>query len=246
KKEPPKEGEKRPPETPKPEPPKREEGKEPQKPPEFVPPKINETLRPLMELIEKKEGRFALIEIDSASDFVHVEDVLRDYDIAYGLWLENTHMSSSYRPGRDWNLAAEAIGKAKLPTVLKPVLNWESFTRIRYNLAKLLLDAGAQVAFQPPSESPTGFETTLIGLAEVVKAGLSRKQALEAVTVAPAKLLGVGERIGTIAEGRDADLVFLDGDPFDPLARVVRVMIEGHVVYEWKAADPQCGGAAPK
>jgi imidazolonepropionase-like amidohydrolase len=69
-------------------------------------------------------------------------------------------------------------------------------------------------------------------LALLVKSGLPRKVALTAVTVHPARVLGMEKRVGTIRPGGDADLVFFDGDPLDPLTRVVRVMIDGATVYE--------------
>lgn len=57
--------------------------------------------------------------------------------------------------------------------------------------------------------------------------GLPREAALAAVTSVPAKLLGQGDRLGTIATGRDADLVALSADPFDLSAAVVWTMIDG-------------------
>jgi imidazolonepropionase-like amidohydrolase len=52
------------------------------------------------------------------------------------------------------------------------------------------------------------------------------------VTLHPAMLLGVESRIGSIQVGRDADLVFLSGDPVDPLTEVRRVMVLGRIVWE--------------
>jgi uncharacterized protein YjiS (DUF1127 family) len=204
---------------------------------EFVPPKINEAYRPLMELIQKKEGRFALVEMDNAADFVHLQDVLEDYEIAYRLWLDNSPMRSSYRPGRDWNLAAEAVGKAGLPVVLKPTVNWESYTRNRYNLARMLIDAGAPIALQPLAETRGEFASYPIDVADLVRSGLEREEALAAMTLGAARILGQEKHIGSIEAGRDADLIFFDGDPFDVTARLVRVMIQGRVVHEWKPAD---------
>lgn len=62
--------------------------------------------------------------------------------------------------------------------------------------------------------------------------GLGRTTALEAVTVRAAELLGVGDRIGSLAEGRDGDLVIIDGDPLDPRSKVERVLINGETVYD--------------
>ena len=60
--------------------------------------------------------------------------------------------------------------------------------------------------------------------------GLDRSVALQAVTSIPAKLLEVDGRVGSIASGLDADLVALNGDPFEFTTAVDWVMIDGKVV----------------
>jgi imidazolonepropionase-like amidohydrolase len=52
------------------------------------------------------------------------------------------------------------------------------------------------------------------------------------VTLHPARILGVEARVGSLKEGKDGNLLFLNGDPFDPLTRVEKVMIEGEVVAQ--------------
>jgi imidazolonepropionase-like amidohydrolase len=54
---------------------------------------------------------------------------------------------------------------------------------------------------------------------------------LRAVTSVPAKLLGVSDRFGIIASGRQANLVALDGEPVAPGSRVAMVFIKGSMVY---------------
>ena len=59
------------------------------------------------------------------------------------------------------------------------------------------------------------------------------------MTLWPAEILGVGDRVGSVARGRDADLVFLSADPFGAGAVVRRVMVNGEFVFERKEADVQ-------
>lgn len=61
--------------------------------------------------------------------------------------------------------------------------------------------------------------------------GLSREEALKAITIYPAELLGISDRVGSIEPGKDADLVFLTGDLFDMRNRIAATMINGEVVY---------------
>ena len=57
--------------------------------------------------------------------------------------------------------------------------------------------------------------------------GLPPGAALEAITRTPARLLGLEDRVGTLEAGRDADLVALDGDPFELTTRVQWVLVDG-------------------
>jgi imidazolonepropionase-like amidohydrolase len=52
------------------------------------------------------------------------------------------------------------------------------------------------------------------------------------LTAAPARFLAIDNRVGTLAVGRDADLVVLSGSPFELSTRVLAVMIDGQWVYQ--------------
>jgi imidazolonepropionase-like amidohydrolase len=60
-----------------------------------------------------------------------------------------------------------------------------------------------------------------------VRNGLSPERALAAITIVPAKILGIDDRTGSLAAGLDADLVVWSGDPFDPTTRAESVFIAG-------------------
>ena len=63
-------------------------------------------------------------------------------------------------------------------------------------------------------------------------AGLGTDDALAGLTATPAKLLSIDKRVGTLAIGKDADLVVLSGPPFELSTRVLAVMIDGQWVYQ--------------
>ena len=63
-----------------------------------------------------------------------------------------------------------------------------------------------------------------------------RVAALQLVTLAPAQQLGISERVGSIEEGKDADLVLLNGDPFSSLSRVEWTMVDGVLEFERRDA----------
>jgi imidazolonepropionase-like amidohydrolase len=61
--------------------------------------------------------------------------------------------------------------------------------------------------------------------------GLGHDRALKAITVEPAKLLGIADRFGTIEVGKAADLVLYDGDPFEHATHVTHTVVGGRVAY---------------
>lgn len=75
-------------------------------------------------------------------------------------------------------------------------------------------------------------DTTLVQAALFVKEGLSEHKALEALTIASARLNGIEDRVGSLAPGKDADLVIWDGPLFDIMTRPSLVMIDGEVVHK--------------
>ncbi len=65
-----------------------------------------------------------------------------------------------------------------------------------------------------------------------VRGGASERQALEAVTMAPAKMMGLDDRIGSIEKGKDADILILNGAPLDYRTYVEQAIVAGKVSYD--------------
>lgn len=65
-----------------------------------------------------------------------------------------------------------------------------------------------------------------------VREGLSEKKALEGITIAPAKNLGINDRVGSIEPGKDADLSLWTEHPFHFSATPVMTMIDGEIIYK--------------
>lgn len=70
-----------------------------------------------------------------------------------------------------------------------------------------------------------------------VRAGLSRETALAALTLHPARMLDLGERIGSLEGGKDADFIVLSGDPLSVYTRVEQTWVAGAKVFDYANAE---------
>lgn len=99
-----------------------------------------------------------------------------------------------------------------------------------FHLPLSLIRAGVRTAIVTAHPHlPAQYLNIAAGLA--VAEGLTADEAWRSVTLTPAEIIGVADRVGSIEPGKDADLVLWDGDPFELLTRVVWTMVEGKVVY---------------
>ncbi|HEX7901327.1 MAG TPA: amidohydrolase family protein [Planctomycetota bacterium] len=105
--------------------------------------------------------------------------------------------------------------------------------------AAILRKAGVRFAIVPPGlDAGTGgipgrdLGYLPMEAAFAIRGGLDEATALEAITIRAAEACGVETRIGSIEEGKDADLVVTDGDPFDYRTLVELTMVNGRVYYE--------------
>ena len=100
---------------------------------------------------------------------------------------------------------------------------------------KTLDDAGVLVAHMTDHPIvPVGYLSIQAGLS--VRAGMTAERALRTITCNPAEILGLGDEIGALTAGRQADLVVLDGPPLQVASRVQSTWIGGTCVY--RAGEP--------
>lgn len=192
----------------------------------FKPPPIDPKYQPLVDLIEKKDGARMMVQLRRASDLLHLDDVLDRYeDLSYTLYLA-TGRSTDYRH------IVDKLGERKAQLAIRPWIHYLPQTTFRYNLIAKLTEAGCEVSVVPHYDTKIELNRLRERLAALVRAGLKKEDAYKMLTLHPAKLIGLDEKIGSIEKGRDADLVFFDGDPLDPHSTVRRVMILGDTVYD--------------
>jgi imidazolonepropionase-like amidohydrolase len=71
-----------------------------------------------------------------------------------------------------------------------------------------------------------------------VKYGLDRDTAIRALTINPARIIGVADRLGSLGPGKDGDVVVWSGDPLDVLSRVERAFMDGLEIYTAVDGEP--------
>lgn len=100
--------------------------------------------------------------------------------------------------------------------------------------AALLTRAGIPVSIESGYEAYVPKTRVVLYEAAVAMArgGLPYEEALKAITINPAKLLGLDSRIGSLEKGKDADLVLFNGDPFEYTTKPCVVIIDGKVEAE--------------
>ena len=102
-----------------------------------------------------------------------------------------------------------------------------------WNTAAHLAEGGVPFAIALPDAVSPRHLLFAAGVAS--RGGLDSAQALEAITLGAARVLGVDERVGSLSAGKDADLCVLTGDPLDPTSSVIATWVAGH--EGWSAPE---------
>lgn len=115
-------------------------------------------------------------------------------------------------------------------TMARPYGDMENMT---IENAAILTKAGIPVSIESGFEGYVPKSRVILFEAALAAANeMPYQEALNAVTINPAKLLGLDKRIGSIEKGKDADIVLYDGDPFEYTTHVCRVIIDGQLVAD--------------
>jgi imidazolonepropionase-like amidohydrolase len=101
----------------------------------------------------------------------------------------------------------------------------------RFISGAALEKVGAPVAFHT-DDGITDSRLFLRMAALAVRAGMSRQKALEAVTIAAARMLDLDGRVGSLEPGKDADFILLSGDPLSAYTKVLETWVEGVKVFD--------------
>ena len=167
----------------------------------------------------------ALVGINKASDYLHFLDALGEEEIQWALQVPIARESDLYFVKGEDSLTDRHV-------VMTPVLSVPPGTLRSRSMAAEFVAVGAKVTFVPRSDSTTAHESWLRDVGELVRVGLDADAALSAMTLHGAEVLRVEDRVGSLEKGKDANILFFDGDPFAATTNLEAVLLEGDFITD--------------
>jgi imidazolonepropionase-like amidohydrolase len=137
--------------------------------------------------------------------------------------------------GTEAHLLADLIAAESIPVIIGPLFTSRSKVELRNrSLANPGRLAAAGVTIAITTDHPVVPINFLIHQASLaVKEGLDRDTALRSITINPARIIGVADRLGSLEPGKDADLVIWSADPLDVTSRAERAYQDGLEIYAY-------------
>lgn len=143
----------------------------------------------------------------------------------FGVGLTLEHVTEGH-------MIVDELAKENLPLAVGPTFGHASKFELQnktWETPSILAKAGCHVSIITDAPvTPLHYLPLCAGLA--IKAGMDEYEALRAVTINPAEHIGIADRVGSLEEGKDADVVIVDGCPFDVTGVIKHVLINGEEV----------------
>lgn len=159
------------------------------------------------------------IEVNAAKDIVSALEWIEKRDLRVVL----TGVAEGWK-------VAEKIAKAGIPVITGPVLSLPTRDAdtydAPYNNPARLHEAGVKVALRTNDTENVRNLPFNAGFAAAY--GLGIPDALKTITLHPAEIFGVDDKLGSLEEGKNATLFIADGDPFEPKTQIQQVFIDGY------------------
>ena len=127
------------------------------------------------------------------------------------------------------HMIVNELVRADVPLAVGPTFGHASKFELQnksWTTPGILANAGCHVSIITDAPvTPLHYLPLCAGLA--VKAGMDEYDALRAITINPAEHIGIADRVGSLEEGKDADIVIMVGTPFDVDSKIQHVLIDG-------------------
>lgn len=161
-------------------------------------------------------------------------EVNKDKDILSAIrWVKEKDIKKVIFTGVDegWRVA-DSLAQANIPVVTGPILSVPGRSSDRYDIAYknagLMQQAGVKVAIRTDETENVRNLPFNAGFAAAY--GMGIEEALKAVTIVPAEIFGVADKIGSLTKGKIANIVVCDGDIFETKTQISHLFIDGYQV----------------
>ena len=156
-----------------------------------------------------------------ADDICTAIRISKEFDVLYTI-----------EPCTEGHLIVDELKRADIPVAVGPSLSHASkieLVNMTFDTPGILAAAGLNVSIITDAPViPQQYLPLCAGLA--VKAGMRPFDALQAITINPARHLGIQDRVGSLEVGKDADIVLADGDPMVSSTNIISVILNGKKV----------------
>lgn len=169
----------------------------------------------------------ARIHAHRADDIMTAIRISEEFNLDYSI----EHCTEGYK-------IADILAEKGVTCVVGPMLMGPSkheLWEVKLETAGILTKAGARVCLQADTSSATRWLPIHVGL--TIKHGMPEEEAFKAVTIYPAELLGIKDKVGSLEVGKDADIAIFDGHPFCNFTKCELTMIDGKV---WHCTLDDC------
>jgi imidazolonepropionase-like amidohydrolase len=179
-------------------------------------------LEPWLPVLDKKIPLKA--HIHRTDDILTVIRIAKEFDLNLTL----DHCTEGH-------LIVEEIKKSGYPAIVGPSMASRNKTEVvntDFKTAGILASQGVLVAIT--TDHPViliQYLPICAGLA--AKKGLGIEEGLKAITINPAKICGVSDRVGSIEVGKDADIAIFTGNPMETFTHTAYTIIDGEIIYNW-------------
>lgn len=174
-------------------------------------------------LIPVLKGKMkARIHAHRADDIMTAIRISEEFNLDYMI----EHCTEGYK-------IADILAEKKVRAIVGPLNMGHSkqeLWEVSWKNPAILVEAGVTVALQMDTSAHTIFLPIMAGIA--VKEGMKYEDALKGMTIVPAQILGLGDRMGSLEVGKDADITIFTGDPLSNFSKCIFTMIDGEIVHQ--------------
>jgi hypothetical protein len=149
--------------------------------------------------------------------------------------IDQFHLKGIIKASKGVLKYAELLGEKKIPVIWGGTKGipgrWEPFD-LNYHTAAVLAEKGVLFTFDSGGWGPESrnVRNLPVPASLSVAYGLDEEQALRALTINPAKIIGMDDELGSIGQGKTANLVVWSGSPVQMSSRICQVIINGKII----------------